>query len=60
MRRGRKPHSGGITRTEIDNLLEDFKTDIPGTLKTHLNIPHAKQKQALVEQNLVILCPHCR
>jgi len=32
MTRGTKPHSGGITRMEISNHLEDFKTSIMGTL----------------------------
>ena len=42
---------------EIGNLLEDFKTDILGTLTTQLDVMQAKQKQALVEQNLVIFYP---
>lgn len=45
---------------EIGNLLEDFKTDILGTLITQLDILEAKQKQALAEQNLAIFCPCCR
>ena len=35
-----------ITRTEIRNRLEDFKTNILGTLTTQLDIMQAKQKQA--------------
>lgn len=50
----------GVTRAEIGNLLENFKTDILGTLTTQLDIMQAKQKQAEVEQNLAILCPICR
>ena len=55
-----KISSGGITRAEIGNLLEDFKTDILGTLTRQLDIMQAKQKQAKEEQNLVIFCPRCR
>jgi len=32
MRRGSKPHNGGVKRMEIGNLLEDCKTEILGTL----------------------------
>lgn len=49
MIRGSKPPSRDITRVEIDNLLEDFKTDILGNLATQLDILQAKQKQALAE-----------
>lgn len=58
--RDNKISGGGITHTEIGNLLEDFKTDILGTLTTQLDIMQAKQKQVEVEQNLVILCPRCK
>lgn len=33
-----KPHSGGVTQMEIDNLLEYFKIDILGTLTTQLDV----------------------
>jgi len=45
---------------EIPNLLEDFKTDILGTLTMQLDVLEAKQKQALTEQNLAIFCPRCQ
>ena len=35
----------GVTRVEIGNLLEIFKTDILWTLTTQLDIMQAKQKQ---------------
>jgi len=41
-----KIFGGGITHVEIGNLLEDFKTDILGTLKMQLDIMKAKKKQA--------------
>ena len=55
-----KISGGGITCAEIYNLLEDFKTDIIGTLTMHLDIMQAKQKQAKAEQNMAIFCPRCR
>ena len=39
----------GVTRAEIGNLLENFKTDILGMLTTQLDIMQAKQKQAEAE-----------
>jgi len=58
--RDNKISSGGITCVEIDNLLEDFKTNILGTLTIKLDIMQAKKKQAEVEQNLVIFYPICK
>ena len=49
-----------MTRAEFGNILEDFKNDILGTLTTHLDVIQAKQKQAILEQNLVVFCPRCR
>lgn len=58
--RDNKVFGGGITRSEIGNLLKDFKTEILGTLTMQLDIMQAKQNQAEAEQNLVIFCPRCR
>ena len=58
--RDRKISSGDITHAEINNLLEDFKTDILGTLTTQFDIMQAKQKQVEEEKNLAIFCPRCR
>ena len=40
--RDRKISGRSITCVEIGNLLEDFKTDISGTLMTQLDIMQAK------------------
>jgi len=40
--RDSKISGGSITRAEIGNLLEDFETNILGTLKTQLDIMQAK------------------
>jgi len=37
-----KSLGGSITKVEISNLLEDFKTDILGTLMTQLDIMQSK------------------
>jgi hypothetical protein len=34
--------SGSVTRVEIGNILENFKTDILGTLTMQLNVLQAK------------------
>lgn len=58
--RDNKISSEGVTHVEIGNLLENFKTDILGTLTTQLDILQAKQKQMEAEQNLAIFYPICR
>ena len=58
--RENKTSNESVTRAEIGNLLEDFKTYILGTLTTQFDIMQAKQKQAEAEKNLEILCPRCR
>jgi len=60
MSRESKLHSGGVAQMDISNLMEYFKTDILGTLTTQLDVLQAKQKLALVEQNLTIFYPCCR
>jgi hypothetical protein len=52
--------SGGVTRAEVGNLLENFKTDILSTLTTQLDVLQAKQKQAEAEQTLAIFFHRCR
>jgi len=47
--RDNKISTEGVTRIEIGNLLENFKTDILGTLTTQLDIMQAKQKQMEAE-----------
>eukprot|EP00253_Pinus_taeda_P033127 PITA_33127 len=58
--RENKISSEGVTRVEIGNLFENFKTDILGTLTTQLDVLQAKQKQMEAEQNLAIFYPRCR
>lgn len=58
--RDNKISGGGVTHAKIGDILENFKTDILGTLTTQLDIMQAKQKQVEVEKNLVIFHPKCR
>ena len=55
-----KSASGGVTRVELGNLLENFKTDILGTLSSQLDTIKVKKKQE--EENLVlsIFCSKCK
>ena len=39
-----KSASGGVTRVELGNLLENFKTDILGTLSSQLDTIKVKKK----------------
>jgi hypothetical protein len=52
--------SGGVTRDEVGNLLENFKTDILSTLTTQLDVLQAKQKKTEAEQTLAIFFHRCR
>jgi protein-tyrosine-phosphatase len=52
--------SGGVTRAEVANLLEKFKTDILRTLNTQLDVLQAKQKKTKEEQTLAIFFHRCR
>ena len=51
---------GRVTRIELGNLLENFKTDILGTLSSQLDIIKFKKRQE--EENLVlsIFCSKCQ
>ena len=51
---------GGVTRTEIGNLLENFKTDILGTLGSQLDTLKAKKRQEEENVAFSIFCPKCR
>jgi hypothetical protein len=52
--------SGGETRAEIGNLLEDFKTEMLSSFASHMDTLQIKKKQAEVEAALSIFCPQCR
>jgi hypothetical protein len=52
--------SGGITRVEIGNLLENFKTDILSTIGSQLDTLKIKKKQEEENATMSIYCPRCR
>jgi hypothetical protein len=50
----------GVTRGEIRNMLEDFKTDILSSLSLQLDTLQMKNKKEKTKQALNIFCPKCR
>jgi hypothetical protein len=52
--------SGGITRAEIGNLLENFKIDILSTIGSQLDILKIKKKQDEENDSMRIYCPRCK
>ena len=57
---GNTPSSGGFTRIELGNLLENFKTDILGAMGSQLNALQAKKRQEEERAVMSIFCPICR
>jgi hypothetical protein len=55
-----KPTPGGVTRIELGNLLEKFKTDILNTISSQLDTIKIKRKQEEENATLAIFCPRCR
>ena len=43
--RGNVPSSGGVTRVELGNLLENFKTNILGAMGSQLDSLQAKKRR---------------
>ena len=52
-----KSSSGGITRLELGNL-ENFKTDILGTISAQMDTLNIKKK--FEDEVLAIFCSHCK
>ena len=53
-----KSSSGGITRLELGNLLEIFKTDILGTISAQTDTLNIKKK--FEDEALAIFCLRCK
>lgn len=51
---------GNITRAELGNLFEDFKTDLLSTLGNQIDTLKTKKRQDEQEKELSIFCPKCR
>jgi hypothetical protein len=52
--------SGGITRADIGNLLENFKTDILSTIGSYLDTLELKKKWEEENETMSIYCPRCK
>jgi hypothetical protein len=58
--RVQKSANVGATRSEIGNLLEDFKTEMINSFASQIDTLYIKQKQAEAEKALSIFCPKCK
>jgi hypothetical protein len=58
--RVQKSANGGLTRAEIGNLLENFKTEMINSFASQMDTLQVKQKQAESEQALCIFYLNCR
>jgi len=58
--RVQKSASGGATRAEIGNLLEEFKTEMLSSFASQIDALQVKKKQAEAEAALAIFCSKCR
>lgn len=54
-----KGSSGGVTKIEIGNLLDNLRTDILNTLSA-LDTLQVKQKKLELDRTMEIFCPMCR
>ena len=52
--------SSGVTRIELGNLLENFKTDLLSTISSHLDTLKARRIQEEENAVMSIFCPRCR
>ena len=57
--KGNTPNSGGVTRIELGNLLENFKTGILGEMGSQLDALQYKKRQEEERAIMSILCPIC-
>ena len=55
--KGNTPSFGGVTRIELGNLLENFKTDILGAMGSQLDVFQAKKRQEEERETMSIFCP---
>ena len=58
--RGNIPSLGGVTRMELCNLLENFKTDLLGAMGSQLDSLHDKKRKYEECTIMSIFCPSCR
>jgi len=58
--RANKSATGSVSRAEIGNMLDEFKTDILGSLSEQLDTLKIHNKQKAEAEALAIFCPKCR
>ena len=58
--RGNVPISSGVTRVELGNLLENFKTDILGAMGSQLYVLQVKKRKDEEQEEMSIFFPRCR
>ena len=58
--KGNTPIFGGVTRIELGNLLENFKTDILGEMGSQLDALQVKTNQEEECVAMIIFYPRCR
>lgn len=58
--RANKSATGSVSRAEIGNMLDEFKTGILGSLSEQLDTLKIKNKQKTEADALAIFCPKCR
>ena len=58
--KGNSSSSGGVTRIELGNLLENFKTDILGAMGSHIDALQDKKRQEEEHIVMSILCTRCK
>jgi len=58
--RANKSTTGSVSRAEIGNILDEFKTDIIGSLSEQLDTLKIQNKQKEEAEALAIFCPKCR
>ena len=55
-----KSTTGSMSRVEIGNMLDEFKTDILGSLSEHINTLKLQNKQKVETDALAIFYPKCK
>ena len=58
--RAKKSATGSVSRAEFGNMLDEFKTDILGSLSEQLDTLKIQHKQKAETDALAIFCPKCR
>lgn len=56
----KKAAANTVTRVELGNLLENFKTDILKTISNQLDTMKVNQKHEAEKATITVFCPKCR